>query len=153
MSLIVQINSSTPKFPAKCCNCGSQEYDLKNHKDSNLLSPIGIIYWKTVSLKIPLCKKCAKKPVILLVTLILISMLFLFLGVYTQVPIEILFFLWFLITIVFIVFAMTQRPFKVLNIRSDKSLFRIQFRNNNYAEEFFEINGRNGKIIKPWQLG
>lgn len=153
MSRIVQLNVSSLKFPAKCCNCLSHEYSIKNYKDSNFISPIGIIYWKTFSLQIPLCKKCAKKPVILLVALIVISILFLLLEAFTTIVGETLFFFWFFITIVFIVVAMAQRPLKVLNIGPEKSLFRIQFRNNNYAQEFFEINGRNGKIIKPWQIG
>lgn len=153
MSRIVQINLSAPKFPAKCCNCGAAEYDLKKHQDSNLISPIGIILLKTFSLQVPLCKKCSRKPAILLVSLILISVLFLFFGAYTPISGETIFFLWFLITIIFIFYAMAKRPLKVLNINQKKPLVRIKFRNNNYAQEFFEINNRNGKIIKPWQIG
>ena len=60
--------------------------------------------------------------------------------------------IWLLLSVVIIVYAMGARPLTVVKINSKKPLVAIKFKNNKYAQDFFEINNRNGKIIKSWQL-
>ena len=135
MSRIVQLNHSSPRFPTKCCGCGSAKFDNAQHKNSNVISPIGIIFWKSFSLRIPICGKCKNRPAIVMGLVILFSIFLLYAAVMSPISGGIIYLLWFIITVALIAYALLQKPIKVLNADHNKPLVRIQFKNNEYTEQ------------------